>query len=155
MKACAQLPESLQPELVIVGDGPDKARLENLAGDIYPRTIFTGAQYGEALAEQFRSADLFILPGTGGLAIQQAMSYGLPVIAAEADGTQEDLVRPENGWQVPPDDISALRSVLIAALSTTARLREKGAESYRIVAEEINIDKMATVFIEALNGSIK
>jgi len=154
MQACAHLPKPLQPELVIVGDGPARENLEGLAGDIYPNTIFTGAQYGEALAEQFRSADLFVLPGTGGLAIQQAMSHGLPVIAAEADGTQGDLVRQENGWQVPPDDTAALQSTLQTALSDNHRLREMGAESYRIVADEINLDQMVAVFVEALNRSM-
>ena len=49
-----------------------------------------------------------MLPGTGGLAVQQAMAHGLPVIVAQGDGTQDDLVRPENGWQIPPDDLAAL-----------------------------------------------
>jgi glycosyltransferase involved in cell wall biosynthesis len=153
LNACAQLPVPLQPELVIVGDGPAKGQLEALAKDIYPSTIFTGARYGNALEEQFHAADLFVLPGTGGLAIQQAMSFGLPIIAGEADGTQTDLVRPENGWQISPDDVEELKSALKIALSDISRLREMGAESYRIVAEEINLDKMVSVFVEALNRS--
>jgi len=114
---------------------------------------FTGALFGEELAEQFRAADLFVLPGTGGLAIQQAMSFGLPIIAAEADGTQEDLVRSENGWQVPPDNIPALKSTLEEALTDISALRNKGVESYRIVSEEINLDQMVSVFVDALNRS--
>jgi glycosyltransferase involved in cell wall biosynthesis len=152
--ACSQLPKALQPDLVIVGDGPDRLRLTKIAEKVYPGTIFTGALYGENLAKQFRQADLFVLPGTGGLAIQQAMSYGLPVIAAQADGTQADLIREGNGWQIPVDDITALRSTLEKALVDKAALREMGAESYRIVSEEINIDKMVQVFIEALNRSL-
>ncbi|MFZ7127841.1 MAG: glycosyltransferase family 4 protein [Desulfobacterales bacterium] len=150
LRACAQLPESLQPGLTIVGDGPAMEGLRALAAEIYPEAVFTGAHYGDTLADDFRAADLFVLPGTGGLAIQQAMSYGLPVIAAEADGTQADLVRPRNGWQVPPGDLPALTSTLETALSDLARLRVMGAESYRIVSEEINLDRMVTVFIEAL-----
>lgn len=154
-RACAQLPEHLRPRLVIVGDGPARADLEALAQAVYPEAVFTGACYGEALADYFRAADLFILPGTGGLAIQQAMSYGLPVIAAEADGTQADLVQPVNGWQVPPDDLAALASTLETALSDIPRLREMGAESYRIVSEEINLDRMVAVFVEALQRSTR
>jgi len=154
LRACAASPKDAQPELVIVGDGPDRARLEALAAEIYPAALFTGALYDDALEEQFRAADLFVLPGTGGLAIQQAMSFGLPVIAAEADGTQADLVRPANGWQVPPNDVAALSHALDEALSDTARLRKMGAESYRIVAEEINLDRMVSVFIQALNRSL-
>ena len=105
-------------------------------------------------AEQFINADLFVLPGTGGLAIQQAMSYGLPVIAAEADGTQQDLVRPENGWQIPPNDVKSLTDTLKAALSDIKELRKKGQQSYRIVSDEINLEQMVAVFIKALNRSV-
>ncbi len=152
--ACADLPDALQPELVIVGDGPARDSLAALAGQHYPGTTFTGALYGDALAEQFINADLFVLPGTGGLAIQQAMSYGLPVIAAEADGTQQDLVRPENGWQIPPNDVKALTDTLKAALSDIEELRKKGQQSYRIVSDEINLEQMVAVFINALNRSV-
>ncbi len=151
IRACAQLPTSRQPELVIVGDGPARGALQALADDVYPGAVFTGALYGKDLANQFRAADLFVLPGTGGLAIQQAMSYGLPVIAAEADGTQADLVRPENGWQIPPDDQAALRQTLEKALADRAKLRQMGANSYRIVAEEINLDQMVQVFLDVMN----
>lgn len=152
--ACSHLPEHLQPELVIVGDGPDRLRLVKMAEGLYPKTIFTGALYGNDLAKQFRKADLFVLPGTGGLAIQQAMSYALPVIAAQADGTQEDLIRKENGWQVPANDIPALKSTLKEALENKSKLREMGKESYWIVAEEINLNKMVAVFIEAIKRSL-
>ena len=37
-------------------------------------------------------SNIFVLPGTGGLAINEAMAYGLPVICSEADGTEKDLV---------------------------------------------------------------
>ena len=155
LTACSQLPESLKPELVIVGDGPARQQLETLAEGLYQETTFTGTLYGQSLADQFQSADLFVLPGTGGLAIQQAMSYGLPVIAAEADGTQNDLVRHQNGWQVPPNDVAALTSTLKKALSDMPALLEMGAESYRIVKEEINVEEMVSVFVEALNRSVQ
>jgi glycosyltransferase involved in cell wall biosynthesis len=153
LQACAQLSPDHQPELVIVGDGPERGRLESLAAQIYPRTVFTGALYGKALEDLFLAADLFVLPGTGGLALQQAMSYGLPVIAAEADGTQVDLVRPANGWQVPPNNLPALQRALTTALGDISKLRAMGTESYRIVAEEININQMVAVFVQALERS--
>ncbi len=152
LKACAQLPEPLSPRLVIVGDGPELDNLRSLAKSLYPAAEFVGAKHGAELAPYFRAADLFALPGTGGLAVQEAMSYGLPVIVAQGDGTQDDLVRPANGWQIPPDDEAALASALGEALSDVARLRAMGAESYRIVAEEINLEKMVGVFVKALNS---
>ena len=155
IQACANLPEVLQPKLVIVGEGPARPGLEDLSKRIYPKTTFTGALYGEGLAKQYQMADLFVLPGTGGLAIQQAMSYGLPVITAQADGTQADLVRPTNGWQIPPDDIPALETTLKEALSELNNLRLMGAESYRIVSEEINLEQMVATFIKALHWSVQ
>ncbi len=122
---------------------------------VYPSAEFPGAKHGAELAAYFSAADLFVLPGTGGLAVQEAMSYGLPVIMGQGDGTNDELVRPENGWQIPPDDLPALAETLRTALSDATRLRRMGAESYRIVREEINLEKMVGVFVEALNSALK
>jgi glycosyltransferase involved in cell wall biosynthesis len=149
LRACAQL--ASKPRLVIIGDGPEREALEALAREIYPSAEFIGARHGAELRPYFTEADLFILPGTGGLAVQEAMSYGLPVIVAQGDGTQDDLVRKENGWQIPPDHFEALLSTMKDALSDIARLRKMGEESYRIVREEINIEKMVETFVTALN----
>jgi glycosyltransferase involved in cell wall biosynthesis len=150
LHACAQL--SSTPRLVIVGDGPEREVLEELAREIYPSAEFTGAKHGDELTPYFREADLFVLPGTGGLAVQEAMSHGLPVIVAQGDGTQDDLVRQENGWQIPPNDFGALLATMKDALSDVARLRKMGKESYRLVKEEINTEKMVEVFVAALNS---
>lgn len=149
IQACGSMPEDLQPDLVVVGDGPEKENLENLAREKYPHTQFAGSKFGQELTGLFKQADLFVLPGTGGLAIQEAMSYGLPVIAAEADGTQADLVRPENGWRIIPGDQEHLNRSLLDALKDITRLRRYGQESYRIVSEEINLEKMVEVFSQA------
>ena len=150
LRACAQLDS--KPRLVIVGNGPARETLESLAKEIYPSAEFIGARHGAELKPYFMEADLFVLPGTGGLAVQEAMSYGLPVIVAQGDGTQDDLVRKENGWQIPPGDFEALVSIMKDALSDVARLRRMGEESYRIVNEEINIEKMVETFVTALNS---
>jgi glycosyltransferase involved in cell wall biosynthesis len=152
LQTCASLPASLQTELVIVGDGPALPELQDLAKRVYPLAKFTGGLFGSELDKVFTRADLFVLPGTGGLAIQQAMSFGLPVIAAQGDGTQDDLVRPENGWKIPPGDLKALTSALLEALSDPVRLRQKGAASYRIVAQEANLERMARSFIAAVKA---
>lgn len=149
--ACAALPASLQPRLLIVGEGPARPALEALAQQVYPQAEFCGARYGVALEALFAQADLFVLPGTGGLAAQQALAQALPLIVAEGDGTQNDLVRPTNGWLIPPNDPEALRHALQEALSDPQRLRRMGAESFRLAQEEFNIETMVTRFIEALH----
>jgi glycosyltransferase involved in cell wall biosynthesis len=150
LRACAALERRRPLQLWIVGEGPARPDLENLAKQVYPQARFFGATYGSELETLFSAADLFVLPGTGGLAVQQAMSFGLPVIVAEADGTQADLVRPENGWSVPPGDLEALISAINQALEDVARLRRMGQASYRIVAEEINLENMLKAFEQAI-----
>jgi glycosyltransferase involved in cell wall biosynthesis len=152
LRACADLPAALQPRLLIVGEGPVREELEALAAEVYPSAEFAGARHGDELKPYFMAADLFVLPGTGGLAVQEAMTYGLPVIVAQGDGTQDDLVRPENGWQVPPDDYQALVGTLRTALSDAKRLRRMGNASFQIVAREINLNRMVDVFLGALNS---
>jgi glycosyltransferase involved in cell wall biosynthesis len=152
LQACARL-ES-HPRLWVVGDGPAREYYEHLAADEYPDTQFFGAHHGAELEPYFLAADLFVLPGTGGLAVQQAMTYALPVVVAEGDGTQSDLVRPGNGWQVKPGSLDELTAGLSNALSDIGRLRRMGRESFRIVREEINLEKMVEVFAAAIKSVI-
>lgn len=149
--ACANLPANLQPQLVIVGDGPERASLETLARQLYPSTQFRGALFGEQLDSVFDEADFFVLPGTGGLAVQQAMAHALPVMVAEGDGSQRDLVTPASGWRLPPSDDAALRSAIQNALSDPTALRSKGRESFRLVQEKFNLENMVAAFVDALN----
>jgi glycosyltransferase involved in cell wall biosynthesis len=152
IRACAAQLKNSQPLLWIVGDGPMRSELESLANDLYPQTRFFGAMHGAELDQQFTRADLFVLPGTGGLAIQQAMSFGLPVIVGQADGTQVDLVRPENGWSLVSGSLEALTQALELALADSNHLRSMGMESYRIVKDEANLENMVKAFILAVNS---
>jgi glycosyltransferase involved in cell wall biosynthesis len=108
--------------------------------------------YGEELQERFRNADIFVLPGTGGLALQEAMANALPVIAAEGDGTQDDLVGSENGWLVRSGDLDQLTNIMQEALQDRRRLRTMGKASFEIVQQRANIEVMASVFMQAINS---
>jgi glycosyltransferase involved in cell wall biosynthesis len=146
--ACASLEQ--MPELWIVGDGPEGTNLKNLANRIYPSAEFKGALEGSDLEDCFLGADLFVLPGTGGLAVQEAMTHGLPVIVAAGDGTQRDLVTDENGWLVEAGDLDDLKRAMSEAFSDASRLPNRGEASFQIVRERANIDVMAKVFVQAL-----
>jgi glycosyltransferase involved in cell wall biosynthesis len=151
IRICSRLPEEILPELWIVGDGPILQELKDYAQNIYPRTKFWGGQYGEKLDEIFKTADLFVMPGTGGLAIQQAMSFGLPVIVAEGDGTQSNMVFPENGWTITPNNEEVLYSTVVKALSDPEKLLEMGRHAYETIKNQANIDVMADVFIKTIH----
>lgn len=152
LRACAALAPEERPRLRIVGDGPERAALEAVARDVFPDAEFLGALFGQELAAVFASADLFVLPGLGGLAVQEAMAHALPIIVADGDGTQFDLVTEANGWHVTPGDTAALTARLRDALAQPERLRRMGAESYRVVAEEINLDTLVAKIVRALHA---
>src|SRR6478609_6847163 len=68
---------------VIVGDGPARAALAQK----YPKTVFLGARQGEALAEAYAAADVFVFPSrtdTFGLVLLEALASGVPVAAFPA-----------------------------------------------------------------------
>jgi hypothetical protein len=71
---------------------------------------------------------------------------------AEGDGTQSQLVRPENGWMIAPGSLEDLIQTMAAALSDLSTLRKKGLESFRIVQDEINIEAMVQVFLDAIKS---
>ncbi len=148
--ACSRLPRELQPGLTVVGEGPARSSLEALAAQVFPDTRFTSDLRGRELTDIYKRADLFCLPGTGGLAIQQAMSYGLPIIAGVGDGTQTDLVREENGWQLQSDSTQELVKVITAALSDPKKLRRMGEASFKIVKNEVNLESMVDTFAAAV-----
>jgi glycosyltransferase involved in cell wall biosynthesis len=149
LRACARA--GIDLNLVIVGAGPDRARLERIAAEVFPSARFTGDLRGEALGRYFLAADLFVLPGTGGLALQEALVYGKPVAVAEADGSQRDLVQEgQNGWMLAPGEEEALAALLRTALADPERLRAMGDASRRIVRQTATLDRMVEGFLEAL-----
>jgi glycosyltransferase involved in cell wall biosynthesis len=117
---------------VVVGDGPQR---EALAAQ-YPKTVFAGGQYGEALAAYFAAADVFVFPSltdTFGLVILEAMAAGTPVAGYPVPGPV-DIV-PGSGAGVVDKD---LRKACLACLDLDRKTVRAYAErfSWRAAAEE-------------------
>lgn len=107
--------------VVIVGEGPSRAKLESLM----PHALFLGHLEGHALAETLASFDLFVHPGeseTFGQTLQEAHASGVPVVATGRGGPR-DLVRMGiDGWLYRPGDLDDLR-MRVADLAGDARKR--------------------------------
>jgi glycosyltransferase involved in cell wall biosynthesis len=153
LSACAALRPT--PEVWIVGEGPDRNRLVSTAALQFPAAVFAGAVHGDELRTLLDAADLFVLPGTGGLALQQALARGLPVIAAEGDGSQEDMVTPENGWLVPAGNTPALAAALQEAVENPRRLAAMGRASLRLAQTRFSPEIMLDVFVRALRTTLE
>ena len=111
-------------ELHIVGEGPEKVRLQSLAdGD--PRIVFHGAVFGD---EKFRLLAtmsclvLFSRDEPWGLVVNEALSMGIPCIVSDEVGARHDLIAgAESGIVVPSGDEDALRTAM-ARLAGDAEL---------------------------------
>ena len=102
-------------QLVIVGDGVDRDKLETLL----PTAVFTGALYGPQLAAAYASMDVFVHTGqheTFCQAVQEALASGVPVIAPEAGGPR-DLVAPyRTGLLLPVAEFESRLAVAVEHL---------------------------------------
>lgn len=81
---------------VVVGSGPQEAELKRC----YPEVVFTGHREGEALAEAYASADVFVFPSltdTFGLVMLEALASGVPVAAYPVSGPKDVLTDPHSG----------------------------------------------------------
>ncbi len=106
-------------ELVVVGEGPDAARLKTAFEGTSAR--FVGSLTGDALAEAYSDADLFVFSSTTetlGLVLLEALASGLPVVAAESPASHELLDGKAAARLFPADRPAA---VLAAANGWRAR----------------------------------
>jgi len=81
---------SLPGSKLVVGDGPQRKKLERE----YPDTYFAGARHGAALAAAYAGADVFVFPSktdTFGLVVLEALASGLPVAAYPVTGPMDIL----------------------------------------------------------------
>ncbi|MBJ7339287.1 glycosyltransferase family 1 protein [Mycolicibacterium sp.] len=93
-------------QVVVVGDGVDKQKLEKLM----PSAVFTGALYGPALATAYASMDVFVHSGeheTFCQTVQEAKASGVPVIAPNAGGPRDLIVPMQTGLLLDVKDFEA------------------------------------------------
>ena len=130
--------------LAIIGDGPERGRLERQAAGLGERVRFLGALAPAEVGEWMRRASLLAAPSvtaTDGDAeglptvIAEAAACGLPVVATRHSGIPEAVVHGATGFLVPENDPAALAERL-ALLLGSADLRERMGAAARKLAEE-------------------
>lgn len=152
----AQLHRAMK--LVIVGDGPDRQRLESLASDSSEDIIFTGAKKGHELAEHYASGDAFIFASqveTFGNVVIEAMASGLPVYAYD-DAAAGMLVNPNNGGLVPVGNKKEFIN-MVAALPKMQVLKEQSSHAVQQVAGfswQRPAKQMLEMFINAIQAKV-
>jgi phosphatidylinositol alpha 1,6-mannosyltransferase len=120
--------------LVVVGDGPQRAALEQAL----PDAVFTGFLGGGDLARAVASFDLFVHPGefeTFCQTIQEAMASGVPVVATGRGGPLDLVENSRTGWLYEPGDLSALRGHVLDLVGDDAKRRAFGTAAHASVQD--------------------
>jgi glycosyltransferase involved in cell wall biosynthesis len=134
--------------LVLVGDGPERARLQRE----HPDAVFTGMRTGEDLAAHYASADIFLFPSiteTYGNVTLEAMASGLAVVAYDYAAAREHIRHNSNGLVAPFDATSDFMKLAVALATDTPRIRVLGAAA-RSTCEPIDWSHVVAEFEQAL-----
>jgi glycosyltransferase involved in cell wall biosynthesis len=130
---------------VVVGDGPERARLEARAHalGLNGSVVFVGER--DDVDQWLPHFDLFTLASREeGIpnAVLEAMAAGRPVVATAVGGTPEVVEHGRNGRLVPPGDPAALAAALGELMDRPEEARRLGAQAARDARERLAIDTM-------------
>jgi glycosyltransferase involved in cell wall biosynthesis len=135
----------LREKLIIVGDGPDRARLETIAG---PTITFVGRRSDEEITNYLQGCRALIFPGLEdfGIAPVEAQACGRPVIAFAGGGALETIVPGETGLlfetQAPDSLVEAVRQSKVVSWSAE-----------RIRANALSFDREA--FLDKMRATLR
>ena len=124
--------------MLAVGEGPEQAQLERLAGELDIRATFTALPW-ESVVEAYVAADVFALLSRHepwGVVVNEAAACGLPLVLSDRVGAARDLLRDgENGVLVPAGRRRRGRGRALRRLARRPELRRRmGARSRELAA---------------------
>jgi 1,2-diacylglycerol 3-alpha-glucosyltransferase len=147
-----------QFRFVLIGDGPDRKSLEDLAKElgIQKRVTFTGSLSFAETPSYMKAANLFgfaSITETQGLATLEAMAAGLPVVAVEASGTRDILKHGQQGYLVE-NNAEALAAAIKKLLSNPERMQKFAQAAYK-KAQSFNIENMTGKLLDVYEQAIR
>ena len=136
--------------------GFSKRFADLLRTDVERRITALGHLDANSLAKEFSQADAFLFPSHWegyGMAVEEALSNGLPVITYNV-GAVPELVDSENGWLVPDNDVAALaKAVAECAEDDTLRLRKSSCALARAAELQAAREPMEAPFLRVFQTS--
>lgn len=127
--------------LIFVGSGPLEERLKNYAKRHDLKNVhWVGFQSQAEISKYYVLADIFVLPSgageTWGLVVNEAMCFGLPILASDMVGSVKDLIKPgENGYVFPCGDILQLSEFLKVLILNPEQRKTFGNKSVKIIRQ--------------------
>lgn len=118
---------------------------------------FVGGVYGKAKWEEYKDADLFVLPTHSenfGIVIAEALATGIPVITTK--GTPWEELETQNcGWWIDIGVASLVKALKDAFGKTLRELQQMGANGNSLVLEKYDIKQVAQKMADFYSGIIK
>ncbi len=132
----------------LIGDGPERARLEQDAADLGLRDVvdFAGYRSQSEVARALKVTDALVLPSFAEgvpVVLMEAMAAGRPVITTGVAGVSELVEHGKSGFLVPPGDAQRLAQAIRAVLADPDRRIEMGRTGRTRVVEDFDIGKEA------------
>jgi len=149
LRACGAIRDRFpQLSLEIIGDGPEQAHLQRLAGEqgLTGRVHFRGRQSRREVAEAMRRATIFALPSRYeglGCVYLEAMSAGRPVVACLGQGIDEVIEPDMNGCLIDADDLQGLIDTLARLLQQAEVRRRMGDTARRTILHGYTLAEQA------------
>ncbi len=145
--------------LVIIGDGPERPRLEGLTRSlgVADRVHFAGQKRQEETLAVMAACDLLVLNSTHeGFphVILEAMSLGLPVVATAVGGIPEILRDGENGRLIPPLDDKALLDAILVLVASRSE-RDRLSSGAKLTLERFSLQRMVEMTESVLRRTIE
>lgn len=129
----------------LVGDGSERARLEEMMASHGVRAAFTFAGHVENVAQRLRQADVFTLPSESEAfpnAVLEAMASGLPVVASDVGGIRELVQHGRSGLLVPPRNPPALADAIGRLMAAPPEAHVFAANGRALVEARYSFDRM-------------
>ncbi len=124
--------------LLILGEGPEEARLRQLTSDLELFNSIHFLGHIEGVLPYLRASDVFVLASLFegvSLSMLEAMACGMPVVTTNIGGTREVIRDNVDGLLIGPDDVPGLAARLSQALTNPALRQQVGAQARRRVEE--------------------
>ncbi len=139
---------------IVIGDGDDRPRLENLAREtgVADHVLFAG-QVGDELAAYYDLCDVFVMPSRGegfGLVFLEAMAFGKPTIGCNDGGIPEVVTDKLTGFLVAFGDVKALADRLLLLLQDVELRRQMGEAGRRRVKDNFTFEHFRSRFVQLL-----
>ena len=149
----ALMEKGLDFKIVLVGDGPDKASLESLAGRLQlgSNVFFAGAVNHDEVHAYYQQADIFCLPSFAEgipIVLMEAMAQEIPAVTTHITGIPELINNGQDGILTAPSNIEQLAAALEKLILDKEFAKSIGAAGRKKVLAKYNLDKNTTFFAE-------